>query len=175
MESPFGSLPGELYLALLDCLNVLDTSGQASCAIYNLATCSHSMYELVNRWASYVMTDKIAKVSHFKKRARFSLIETERHYPLVGMHALCHRLAGFCDFCGQLKKLWDSPDGQLQACEACYIVLVPMICRERFKSLYALSDPAVDIEEVLPKHRHWSVTGGDVRDGTLFLWQDVED
>ena len=50
-----------------------------------------------------------------------------------------------------------------------------MISRERFDSLYALSDPAVDIEEVLPKYQHWSVTGGDVRDGTFFLWQDAED
>jgi hypothetical protein len=175
MESPFGRLPAELYLFLLDCLNVPDTSGQASSAIYNLATCSLSMYELVNRWASYIMTDKIAKVSHFEKRARVSLLETERHYPRVGMHALCQRLAGFCDFCGQLKKLWDSPDGQLQACEVCYIVLVPMISRERFEFLYALSDPAVDIEEVLPKYQHWSITGVDVRDGIFFLRQDVKD
>ena len=62
-----------------------------------------------------------------------------------------------------------------QACEVCYVVLVPTISRERLESMYALSDPAVNIEDVLPKHQPWSMTGGDVRDGTFFLWQDVED
>jgi hypothetical protein len=83
--------------------------------------------------------------------------------------------------CWVLRFLWPTqealglPDGQLQTCEVCYVVLVPMISRERFEFLYALSDPAVDIELVLPKYQHWSMMGGDVRDGTFFLWQDVED
>ena len=139
MQSPFGRLPAELYLALLDCLNAPDASGRSSCAIYNLASCSHVMYELVERWASFVMTDKIAKTSHFKKSARFPL---ETAHPQADMNALCHRLAGLCDFCGVLKKFWNSPDEQLQACEVCYVALVPAIRRERLESIYDLSDPA---------------------------------
>ena len=163
--------PPELYLMILDVLKIPDISGRASHAIYNLARCSRSMRALVEDWGSSLTNDKLERIVQTEQRARFPLGKKSRS----GLSVLCAGLAGFCEFCCKLKRVFGFFVNQLEVCEICHAVLNPCISRERLEAFYTQSETAD--KHVLDRiQKKYFLKGGNlVLSRAFYSWRDIEE
>jgi hypothetical protein len=162
--------PPELYLMILEVLKLPDISGRASHAIYNLARCSRSMRALVEDWGSSLTNDKLERIVQTEQRADFPLGKKSRS----GLSVLCAGLAGFCEFCCKLKRVYGLFVNRLQICEICHAVLNPSISRERLEAFYTQSETAND-RNVLDRIQRKHILIEEVLSGAFYSWRDIEE
>jgi len=170
IKHQFGRLPPEIYLLIAETLTVPDPTRDCPYAIFNLARCSQSMYNMINDWAACLVQMELTFIQEAK---RGQLTWVKQH--TTGLSVLCSKLAGSCTFCN--LRTWDSAtntiSGNLNLCEACHCLFFPIISHQRLRLYYKLSRSAA-ASKVLQHICHVQLRNPDGRTGPIYLWTEIE-
>lgn len=153
---------------IAESLTVPDGTGDCSYAIFNLARCSRSMYDIINRWASCLVQMELTVGATLRSRELFPL--TWAKHKMIGLNLLCTKLAGFCSFCN--LKSCTAPDIEVSLCEACRMVILPLISHRRLRSCYTTSPSCAASKVLKDVPSEWV---GLPELGRLYAWWNIQD
>ena len=162
--------PLEVYLEILDRLNIWDLSFKSPLALLNLSLTSPANAKIVRDWA--------AKAGG-KERPITRTVQRKSEIPCGGITdlAIIFRLrGGLCMACDNREKLFSTDENMMgiQLCRPCEVTYFPKISLARIKQAYVISENIAKNKSIEQLLIATGCTSHTIKGGVVYYdWEDV--
>ena len=163
-------LPVEIYLEVLDRLNVRDISFKAPLTLLNLSLTSSANAQIVRDWAANAGA---------KERRLIRTVRRKSGIPCWGttdLAIICRLRGGLCMACNNRAKLFSTDDNMMdiQLCRPCEVTYFPKISLARIKTAYVVNENIAGNKSIEQLLRATGCTSHKIKGGVVYYdWEDV--